>query len=248
MPDGPNRPALIDRMPAAGGRGPLTPNGVYQAVARAWKRVGVAFYPHRFRHHFSHTWLDRGGAEGDLMELNGWGLPADAHPLRGHRPRRPRPPQLRPRHERRPLTPAARRRHTQETVRAGRCCPEVDPVLAPPAVPRAARPVRSRQPAATFSSKPTSPCRSSGTYSSSWTITCWRSARLPAWMPMTCIGQHLTDARFADVTTAAGRGSRRRPAVAGSAALVTDRTAVPGERDGDERRRQRHAAAGGELT
>jgi hypothetical protein len=25
--------------------------------------------------HFSHTWLDRGGAEGDLMELNGWSSP-----------------------------------------------------------------------------------------------------------------------------------------------------------------------------
>ena len=25
--------------------------------------------------HFSHTWLDRGGAEGDLMELNGWTSP-----------------------------------------------------------------------------------------------------------------------------------------------------------------------------
>jgi integrase/recombinase XerD len=32
----------------------------------------VRLYAHRFRHHFSHTWLDRGGAEGDLMELNGW--------------------------------------------------------------------------------------------------------------------------------------------------------------------------------
>jgi integrase len=32
-------------------------------------------YPHRFRHHFSHTWLKRGGAEGDLMELNGWVSP-----------------------------------------------------------------------------------------------------------------------------------------------------------------------------
>jgi integrase len=32
-------------------------------------------FPHRFRHHFSHTWLDRGGAEGDLMELNGWTSP-----------------------------------------------------------------------------------------------------------------------------------------------------------------------------
>ena len=31
--------------------------------------------PHRFRHHYSHTWLDRGGPEGDLMELNGWTSP-----------------------------------------------------------------------------------------------------------------------------------------------------------------------------
>ena len=35
----------------------------------------MAVYPHRFRHHFSHTSLDRGGAEGDLMELNGWTSP-----------------------------------------------------------------------------------------------------------------------------------------------------------------------------
>jgi hypothetical protein len=27
------------------------------------------------RHHFSPTWLDRGGSEGDLMELNGWSSP-----------------------------------------------------------------------------------------------------------------------------------------------------------------------------
>jgi integrase len=32
-------------------------------------------YPHRFRHHVSHTWLDRGGPEGNLMELNGWSSP-----------------------------------------------------------------------------------------------------------------------------------------------------------------------------
>jgi integrase/recombinase XerD len=61
----------------AGSRPPgtLTPNGIYQAVARAGERAGVAVYPHRFRHHFSHTWLDRGGAEGDLMELKGWVSP-----------------------------------------------------------------------------------------------------------------------------------------------------------------------------
>jgi integrase/recombinase XerD len=32
-------------------------------------------WTHPFRHHFSHTWLDRGGSEGDLMELNGWSSP-----------------------------------------------------------------------------------------------------------------------------------------------------------------------------
>ena len=37
--------------------------------------TGVDAWTHRFRHHFSHTWLDCGGPEGDLMELNGWTLP-----------------------------------------------------------------------------------------------------------------------------------------------------------------------------
>jgi hypothetical protein len=54
------------------GRGPLTPAGIYQLVARRGEQAGVAVHPQRFRHHFSHTWLDRGGAEGDLMQLNGW--------------------------------------------------------------------------------------------------------------------------------------------------------------------------------
>src|SRR5580692_8023766 len=63
------RPELWLRI---GGRGPVTPDGIYQVVARAGKRAGVAVYPHRFRHHFSHTWLDCGGAGRDLMELNGW--------------------------------------------------------------------------------------------------------------------------------------------------------------------------------
>ena len=56
-------------------RGPLTPAGIYQIVARRGRQCGVTAYPHRFRHHFSHTWLDRGGAERDLMELNGWTSP-----------------------------------------------------------------------------------------------------------------------------------------------------------------------------
>jgi integrase len=52
-------------------RGPLTANGIYQMVARRGRQCGVPVYPHRFRRHFSHTWLDRGGVEGDLTELNG---------------------------------------------------------------------------------------------------------------------------------------------------------------------------------
>jgi integrase len=54
---------------------PLGRTGIYQVVVRRGEEVGVAVYPHRFRHHFSHSWLDQGGAEGDLMELNGWSSP-----------------------------------------------------------------------------------------------------------------------------------------------------------------------------
>jgi integrase/recombinase XerD len=53
----------------------MTAIGIYQVIARRGRQCGVQVFPHRFRHHFSHTWLDRGGAEGDLMELNGWTSP-----------------------------------------------------------------------------------------------------------------------------------------------------------------------------
>ena len=56
----------------AGNREPLTAAGIYQMTARHGRQCGVDAFPHRFRHHFSHTRLDRGGPEGDLMELNGW--------------------------------------------------------------------------------------------------------------------------------------------------------------------------------
>jgi integrase len=59
----------------AGSCGPLTASGIYQAVTRRGRQCGVPVWPHRFRHHFSHTWLERGGPEGDLMELNGWSSP-----------------------------------------------------------------------------------------------------------------------------------------------------------------------------
>ena len=58
-----------------GNRGPMTASGIYQVIARRGRQCGINVFPHRFRHHFSHTWLDRGGAEGDLMELNGWTSP-----------------------------------------------------------------------------------------------------------------------------------------------------------------------------
>ena len=58
-----------------GNREPLTAAGIYQMTARRGRQARVSVYPHRFRHHFSHTWLDRGGPEGDLMELNGWTSP-----------------------------------------------------------------------------------------------------------------------------------------------------------------------------
>jgi integrase len=85
----------------------MTASGIYQMIVRRGRQCGVEVFPHRFRHHFSHTWLDRGGAEGDLMELNGWPSRADAPPLRRQRPQRQGPPQLRPRHGTSPVIEAA---------------------------------------------------------------------------------------------------------------------------------------------
>lgn len=53
----------------------MTPSGVYQMVTRRGERLGIKIHPHMFRHTFTHRWLDAGGAEGDLMELNGWTSP-----------------------------------------------------------------------------------------------------------------------------------------------------------------------------
>jgi integrase len=61
--------------PGAGNLGPMTASGIYQALVRRGRQCGIDVFPHRFRHHFSHTWLDHGGAEGDLMELNSWTSP-----------------------------------------------------------------------------------------------------------------------------------------------------------------------------
>jgi site-specific recombinase XerD len=53
----------------------MTPSGVRQVIERRGERLGLDIHPHVFRHTFSHNWLDGGGAEGDLMELNGWESP-----------------------------------------------------------------------------------------------------------------------------------------------------------------------------
>ena len=56
-----------------GHAGPITPNGIYQALRRRGKEAGGdAIHPHKFRHLFAHGWLRAGGAEGDLMQIAGW--------------------------------------------------------------------------------------------------------------------------------------------------------------------------------
>jgi integrase/recombinase XerD len=55
--------------------GQMTASGVYQMIERRGRDAGVEVNPHKFRHTFSHVFLDRGGTEGDLMELNGWSSP-----------------------------------------------------------------------------------------------------------------------------------------------------------------------------
>ena len=68
--DGPGGRAV-----AGSARRPMTASGVYQMIERRGREAGVEVNPHKFRHTFSHVFLDRGGAEGDLMELNGWTSP-----------------------------------------------------------------------------------------------------------------------------------------------------------------------------
>lgn len=53
----------------------MTADGVYQVVKRRGRRLGLDIHPHILRHSFAHHWLDKGGAEGDLMELAGWDSP-----------------------------------------------------------------------------------------------------------------------------------------------------------------------------
>jgi site-specific recombinase XerD len=54
--------------------GPMTPNGIAQAVRRRGRRAGIPdrVNLHRFRHTFAHEWLANGGQGEELMALNGW--------------------------------------------------------------------------------------------------------------------------------------------------------------------------------
>jgi integrase/recombinase XerD len=92
-------------------RGPLTATGIYQIVARRGRQCGVSVYPHRFpaplQPHLAGPRRSRTRPDG-TERLD---LPADAHPVRRQRPRRPRPPQLRPHHGQHHLTPRRARHH-----------------------------------------------------------------------------------------------------------------------------------------
>ena len=88
-------------------RGPLTATGIYQIVARRGRQCGVTVLPAPvaapLQPHLAGPRRSRTGPDG-TQRLD---LPADARPVRRQRPRRPRPPQLRPHHGRH-LTPAQR--------------------------------------------------------------------------------------------------------------------------------------------
>jgi site-specific recombinase XerD len=87
-------------------REPLGAAGIYQMITRRGRQCGVAAYPHRFRHHFSHL----AGPRRPRRRPDGTqrlDLTPDAPPLRRQRPQRPRPPHLRPHHDRHLTTPEA---------------------------------------------------------------------------------------------------------------------------------------------
>lgn len=56
-----------------GGRGAMTAGGIYLMIRTRGREAGLGnIHPHQLRHTFVHTWLVRGGKEGDLMRLAGW--------------------------------------------------------------------------------------------------------------------------------------------------------------------------------
>ena len=58
-------------------RGPMTASGIYQVIARRGRQCGVQVFPHRFRHHFSHTWqVSRVASDASFRRLRERALPA----------------------------------------------------------------------------------------------------------------------------------------------------------------------------
>jgi len=109
-----------------------TPSSRWSSGATAG-RTGVQLYPHRFRHHLNHTGLNRGGAEGDVMQLRPWRGRQDRAVNIGARlcPRLPHPLRRRYSNRRvlrfsrvRPLVP----NHASPNKRGGPVCQRGDDV------------------------------------------------------------------------------------------------------------------------
>ncbi|MEV6297876.1 tyrosine-type recombinase/integrase [Actinoplanes sp. NPDC051861] len=78
VPMGDAAPLWIGRVRSHGWR--MTTSGITGAVTKRAKALGIETWLHKWRHTFSHNYLDRGGEGGDLMELNGW----DSHQMLAH--------------------------------------------------------------------------------------------------------------------------------------------------------------------
>lgn len=56
-----------------GRKGPLTENGILQALRRRGKAAGIdGLFAHQFRHTWAHSMLEAGMQEGDVQRLAGW--------------------------------------------------------------------------------------------------------------------------------------------------------------------------------
>jgi site-specific recombinase XerD len=56
--------------------GPMGRTGASAMLTRRCEQAGIAHINwHAFRHRFAHTWLSKGGQEGDLARLGGWSDP-----------------------------------------------------------------------------------------------------------------------------------------------------------------------------
>ena len=60
-----------------GFRGPMTGDGIMQALQRRGTAAGIeGMHPHLLRHALAHRWQAEGGGESDLMRIMGWRSPS----------------------------------------------------------------------------------------------------------------------------------------------------------------------------